>query len=330
VDVSYWPCRENREGVNVPIGRPIANIRIYILDSDLRPLPIGIPGELYIGGIGLGRGYFDRSDLTAEKFIPDPFGAEPGARLYRTGDSVRYLPDGNIEFLGRLDTQVKIRGFRIELGEIEAILTQHPEVKTGVVTAWEDSQGNKRLVAYIVSHNGKAIGMNTLKEYLKEHLPEYMIPSAFMTLESLPLTPNGKVDRKALVKQYHPEAYRETGYEAPRTGIEKKLALIWRHLLGINQVGRNDNFFQQGGHSLTALRLIQQVRETFNADLEVRTAFEANTIAELANKIETAKGAAIEAQEADINKGYLKRLLNKITFRSKCFFDPEKHRIEKT
>jgi amino acid adenylation domain-containing protein len=315
VDVSYWPCREEWEGVNVPIGRPIANIRIYVLDSYLRPLAVGIPGELHIGGIGLGRGYFGRPDLTAEKFIPDPFSVEPGARLYRTGDSVRYLPDGNIEFLSRLDTQVKIRGFRIELGEIEAILTQHPEVKTGVVIVWEDSQGNKRLVAYIVSHNGKAIGMNTLKEYLKEHLPEYMIPAAFMTLESLPLTPNGKVDRKALIKQYNPGAHRETGYEAPRTGIEKKLALIWRQLLGINQVGRNDNFFQQGGHSLTALQLVQQMRETFNTDIEVRTAFEATTIAELANKIETSKGAGIKAKEADLNKGFLKRLLNKITFR---------------
>lgn len=272
---------------SVPIGRPIANTQVYILDSHLQPVPIGVPGELYIGGDGLARGYFRRPKLTREKFIPDQFSEIPGKRLYKTGDLARYLPDGNIEFLGRMDYQVKIRGFRVELGEIEAILAEHPAVTETVVLAREDQLGDKRLVAYVVEAKEEMRKTKDfeLREYLREKLPDYMIPSAFVMLEALPLTPNGKVDRCALPAPDRSSL--EERYVAPRTSTEKVLSEIWAEVLDLERVGIHDNFFEIGGHSLLATQLISRVHKTFNVDLPLRSLFEDPTIANLAESIET-------------------------------------------
>ena len=253
-----------------PIGRPIANTKIYLLDPYLQPVPVGVPGELHIGGDGLARGYHNRPELTAERFIPNPFSEEPGARIYKTGDLARYLPDGNIEFLGRIDHQVKIRGFRIELGEIEAVLGQHPAVTETVVLAREDKQGNKRLVAYIVRYQGSTISTSELRNFLRQKLPDYMIPSAFVMLDSLPLTPNGKIDRKALPEPDSERPDLEDSYIAPRSPIEKVLAGIWCEVLGLNQVGVHDNFFELGGHSLLATQVISRLRNVFEVEIPLR------------------------------------------------------------
>ncbi|MEO1375162.1 MAG: amino acid adenylation domain-containing protein, partial [Cyanobacteria bacterium J06635_10] len=259
----------------VPIGRPIANTQIYILDSHLQPVPIGVPGELYIGGDGLTRGYLNRPQLTSEKFILNPF--DNSKRLYKTGDLARYLPDRNIEFLSRIDNQVKIRGFRIELGEIEAVLTSHPQVNQAVVIALEENTGSKRLVAYSVANS--EITTQQLREYLKEQLPDYMVPSAFVTLDSLPLTPNGKVDRKALPA---PAIERDTVYTVPRTQSELQLTQIWSSVLNITQVGVKDNFFDLGGHSLLAVRLMSEIQKQFHKNLPLATLFQSPTIEQLA------------------------------------------------
>jgi len=260
-------------GSNIPIGHPIANTQIYILDNHLQPVPIGVPGEIHIGGAGLARGYLNRPELTAEKFIANPF--IPGERLYKTGDSARYLPDGNIEYLGRIDNQVKIRGFRIELGEIEAVLNSNPQIQQTVVIAREDSSGDKRLVAYVVINEEK-IDLNQIRTFLKEKLPDYMVPSAFVTRESLPLTPNGKVDRKALPE---PEGTLEQKYIAPRTPSEEIIANIFALILGLPKVGIDDNFFNLGGHSLKATELISRLRETFPIEIPIRSIFECPTVA---------------------------------------------------
>ena len=281
----------------VSIGRPIANTQIYILDSHLKPLPIGIPGELYISGAGLARGYLNRPDLTDEKFIPNPFSNEPGSRLYKTGDLARYLPNGNIEYLGRIDNQVKIRGFRIELGEIEAALSQHPVVRETVVIARENSAGDKQLVAYLVPHQEPAPTNSDLRHFLKAQLPDYMMPSAFVVLEALPLTPNGKVDRRALPQpELRPEL--EPTFVAPRTPIEEILANIWGCVLGIEQVGIDDNFFELGGHSLLATQVISRVRNTLAVELPLRSLFETPTVASLAQQVENSlnSGQSIPVQ----------------------------------
>ena len=215
-----------------PIGSPIANTQIYLLEGTLNPVPVGVPGELYIGGEGLARGYLNRPELTAQKFIPNPFSNSPDARLYKTGDLARYLPDGNIEYLGRIDSQVKIRGYRIELGEIEETLRQHSAVRDAVAIARDDGSGNKRLVAYLVLNQDKLPSISNLRAYLQEKLPEYMVPAAFVMLESLPLTPNGKVDRKALPAPDRDRPELEEAFAAPSTAIEKILAEIWAHVLG--------------------------------------------------------------------------------------------------
>ncbi|MCK1416703.1 MULTISPECIES: non-ribosomal peptide synthetase, partial [unclassified Bradyrhizobium] len=236
------------------IGRPIANTRVYLLDGHGAPVPLGAVGELYIGGAGVARGYLNRPELTAERFLADPFSGEVGARMYRTGDLARYLPDGNLEFLGRIDDQMKIRGFRIEPGEIAARLVEHASVRDAAVVACEDRSGEKRLVAYVVTaaeHAGEAEGTElagTLRTHLGARLPEYMVPSAFVRLAALPLTPNGKLDRKALPPP-EDDAYARAAYEAPRGEIEIALAQIWAELLGLERVGRHDNFFELGGHS---------------------------------------------------------------------------------
>ncbi|MFN6565574.1 MAG: amino acid adenylation domain-containing protein [Nostoc sp. ChiSLP01] len=265
------------------IGKAIANTQVYILDSHLQPVPIGTPGELYIGGDGLARGYLNRPELTKERFIPNPF---INSKLYKTGDLGRYLPDGNIEFLGRVDNQVKIRGFRIELDEIEKLLIQHPDVKQVAVIAREDIPGDKRLVAYIVLNQKPEAIIATLKRFLEEKLPNYMVPGVFVILDSLPLTPNGKVDRQNLPKGDRTRPDLEETFVAPRNSIEEKLASIWAELLQIEPIGINDNFFNLGGHSLIAAQMLSRIRDGFQVELFFHHIFANPTIAGLAGLIE--------------------------------------------
>ncbi|RKZ80316.1 MAG: non-ribosomal peptide synthetase, partial [Candidatus Parabeggiatoa sp. nov. 1] len=266
-----------------PIGTPVLGYEVYLTDFNLQPVPIGVPGELHISGAGVARGYLNRPDLTTEKFIKNPFSDNPKSRLYKTGDLARYLPDGNIEYLGRIDNQVKIRGFRIELGEIEALLTQHPLVTENAVIVHEASQTDKRLVAYIVPHQGQVIENTALRRFLTERLPDYMVPSAFVTKENLPLTPNGKIDRRAL-SQLSVSNYQlsEKTFVAPRTPDEELLAGIWASVLGIERVGVHDNFFDLGGHSLLAVSLLAQIEQQFGKHLPLSALFQGATIAELA------------------------------------------------
>ena len=275
----------------VPIGRPIANVDVYILDPRLRPVPIGVPGELYIGGMGLARGYLRAPEQTAERFLPHPFSAVRGRRLYKTGDLVRYWPDGAIEYLGRLDHQVKIRGYRVELGEIEACLLEHPQIRDTVVTAQEDGSGGKRLVAYVVGRHGNPFDVAALRSFLKERLPEYMVPSAFVFLTALPLTSNGKVDRKALPP---PDAGGQlrNRYIAPRTSVEKMLAEIWTDLLRVPKIGVDDNFFDLGGHSLLAIQLMHRVQKSVGRSLSLTAIFQAPTVAKLAALLSSASSSA--------------------------------------
>ncbi len=275
------PAQNTSLSSTVPIGRPIANTQLYILNKYLQPVAIGVRGELHIGGAGLAWGYLNCPELTAEKFIPNPF-SDAGTRLYKTGDLARYLPDGNIEYLGRLDNQVKIRGFRIELGEIEAVLAQHPEVQASVVIAREDNPGDKRLVAYVVlSSAHPSISSSQLRRFLQEKLPDYMVPAAFVMLSALPLTPNGKVDRKALPAPDSSQRYLEVGFVSPRTPNEKVLAAIWAEVLGKKQVGIQDNFFELGGDSILSIQIIARANQV-GLQLTPRQLFQHQTIAELA------------------------------------------------
>ncbi|MFJ2982773.1 AMP-binding protein, partial [Pseudomonas sp. NPDC087185] len=265
VDVSAWHCITAPD--NTPIGKPIANTTLYVLDGQGQPVPQGVAGELFIGGVQVARGYLNRAELTTERFIDDPFSTRPGARLYRTGDLARHLPDGNIEYLGRNDDQVKIRGLRIELGEIQAGLTAIAGIKEAVVVARE-----QRLVAY---YTGEAQATETLRSALLTHLPEFMLPALFMHLGALPLSPNGKLDRKALPE---PDAIQDRPYEAPEGETETLLAAIWAELLGVERVGRHDNFFELGGHSLLAVTLTSRLREQ-GLEADVRALFEQPTLA---------------------------------------------------
>ena len=273
---------------NIPIGRPIDNTQLYLVDEHLRPVPVDIPGELLIGGVGLARGYLNRPELTAEKLIPNPFATEPGERLYKTGDLVRYRPDGNIEFLGRIDHQVKLRGFRIELGEIEAVLNQHAAVQRAVVLAREDEPGEKRLVAYFVTDNSVDAPPDSQQFYifLKEKLPEYMVPAFFVPLEKFPLTPSGKIDRKKLPRPDESQLKTGRAYVAPRTPDEEVLAGIMADVLGLKQVGIDDNFFELGGHSLLGIKLQSRIRNTYQIELPLVKIFESPTVAQLAQLIE--------------------------------------------
>jgi amino acid adenylation domain-containing protein len=266
-----------------PIGRSIANAQIYLLDQHLRPVPIGIPGELYIGGVCLARSYLNRPDTTAERFIPDPFSGKPGARLYKTGDLARYLPDGNIEFLGRLDHQVKIRGFRIELGEIETVLSQHPAVREVVVIARENLPGDKRLVAYFIAAQATAPTLSELRGFLKEKLPDYMIPSAFMRLDAMPLTPNGKVDRRALPPPDTITPMLEQAFVAPRDSLELRLVQMWEDILNIHPIGVTDDFFNLGGHSLLVVHLMARIQSLFGRSLPLSAIFRGATVEHLAS-----------------------------------------------
>jgi amino acid adenylation domain-containing protein len=270
---------------SVPIGRPIANTQIYILDPYGEPTPIGSVGELFIGGAGVAQGYLNRPDLTAEKFLPDPFIQTPGARLYRTGDLACHLPGGQIEYLGRNDGQVKVRGYRIELGEIETVLEQHPKIQEVVVLAREDEPNDLRLAAYVVARQTFAPSSAELREFLSEKLPEHMIPSAFVMLDQLPLTSNGKVDRKALPAPDQSRPAQETEYVPPRTPLEDILSQIWVQTLKVERVGIHDNFFALGGHSLLATQILSRVRETFHAEVPLQRLFEHPTVLGLAETI---------------------------------------------
>jgi len=300
IDSTSWLCEEICDRSVIPIGRPIPNARTYVVDDALRPLPIGVAGELYIGGVGVARGYLNRPELTAERFVPDPFSAEPGARLYKTGDLARYLPDGNIEFLGRADHQVKIRGFRIELGEIEAVLGQHPAVREAVALAVDDAPGDKRLVAYVVAAPRVAPQSSPLahelRRFLKEKLPEYMVPAVFVLLDALPLTSTGKIDRRALPAPERTRPELDRAFAAPRTPTEELTAEIWAQLLGVERVGIHDNFFDLGGHSLLATQVVSRVRDAFQVEIPLRRLFEEPTVASLAESIDVARRAGQSLQ----------------------------------
>jgi amino acid adenylation domain-containing protein len=269
------------------IGRPIANSRIYILDGSLQPVPVGVTGEIFIGGAGVARGYLNRSELTAEMFIADPFKEGQEGRLYRTGDQGRYLPDGNIEFIGRIDNQVKIHGYRIELGEIEAVLNQHPTIKESIVVVRDgDSSGEKHLIAYLVRKELSSGAISELRNFLKDKLPNYMVPSLFVQLDALPLSPNGKTDRVVLQLRDDARPESKETYAEPRTHMQELLAQIWEEVLRIEAVGIHDNFFELGGHSLLAIRIISRVREAFDKDVPLSALFDEPTIAGLAATIE--------------------------------------------
>ncbi len=297
IDVSYWECKREEKQRNIPIGYPIANIQLHILNAALQPVPIGVAGELHIGGVGLARGYFNRPELNAEKFISNPFSQEEGARLFKTADLARYRTDGAIEFLGRIDHQVKIRGFRIELGEIEAVLSQHSALKDVVVIAREDIPGNKRLVAYLVATTANAQpALEELRAFLKEKLPEYMIPAVFLFLEALPLSPNGKVNRTVLPAPDTERPDLQITYVAPRTDTEKRLAEIWTQVLGIDRVGVHDNYFDLGGASIQSLDIISRANEA-GLPLALEMLFEFQTVAELAATIDAKRGEKTEKAE---------------------------------
>ncbi len=289
---------------SVPIGRPIANTRCYILDAHRQPVPVGVAGELCLGGDGLARGYLNRPELTTAKFIADPFSGEPGARLYQTGDLCRYRSDGNIEYLGRMDQQVKIRGFRIELGEIESALSRHPGIRESVVMAREDEPGNKRLAAYVVNREGSMPTVPELREHLLKQLPDYMVPAVFINLEQLPLTPNGKVNRQALPAPAGNRLGSGNDHVAPRTATEGTLAKIWGELLGVEKIGIHDNFFALGGHSLLAVRMMEEIRQQMKLNVPLRLLFQHPTIQELAKALESQSSGGKKPELVELNRGH--------------------------
>nr|WP_244224482.1 non-ribosomal peptide synthetase [Corallococcus sicarius] len=292
---STWRMERPEDvGTSVSIGRPIRNTTGYVLDGAMQPVPVGVPGELYVGGEGLAVGYVNRPELTAERFIPNPFG--DGARLYRTGDKVRWLNHGTLEFLGRTDTQVKVRGYRIELGEVEAALALHAGVGEVTVVARDEGAEGKRLVAYVTAQEGAVLEASELRSHVKQRLPEYMVPQAYVVLPTLPLTPNGKVDRKALPAPESTAEGARREYEAPRTPTEELLAGLWATVLRHERVGRHDDFFEMGGHSLLATQLVSRIRESLQVELPLRELFESPTVARLAQRVEVARAAAAGVQ----------------------------------
>ncbi|ACK67014.1 amino acid adenylation domain protein [Rippkaea orientalis PCC 8801] len=297
-ETTVWSLiHQVKSAEHIPIGRPINNTTIYILDSDLNPVPIGVPGELYIGGAGLAKGYLNRPDLTTKKFIDNPFNSE--LKLYKTGDLARYLKDGTVEFLGRIDYQVKIRGFRIELGEIEAVLNQHPSILNSVVIAKQETVGTQRLVAYYTSSINGGVAVEELRQFLGQNLPNYMIPSVFIVLEEFPLTPNGKINRLALPEPT--QINEDKTLITPRTPIEQQLVTIWKEVLGVN-VGINDDFFTLGGHSLLATQVISRIRQQFDLEIPLRSLFESPTILQLSSIIEEKINQAISSPKLQITQ----------------------------
>jgi amino acid adenylation domain-containing protein len=284
-ETTIWSCKYPvpRGVTAMSIGRPLANTQAYVLDAGLQPVPVGVPGELYLGGAGVARGYWGRPALTAERFLPDPFGGQPGARLYRTGDLARWRPDGTLEFLGRLDNQVKVRGVRTELGEVEAALAEHELVRRAVAAVREDAPGGRGLVAYVDWAGEESAATGELRAHLRSRLPEAMIPVAYVPVEAFPVLPNGKLDRAVLpAPSSQDRAGLETGYVAPRTPMEEELCNLWRELLGRDQIGVEDDFFALGGQSLLATQLVARVRELFGVELPLRRCFEISTVAEYA------------------------------------------------
>lgn len=286
VDVTFFACGSGNKAASVPIGEPIANTRIHILDREMQPRPVGTAGELFIGGINLARGYLGRPDLTAERFIPDPFSREPGMRLYRTGDRAQYREDGEIEYLGRNDYQVKIRGYRIELGEIETVITRYPGVKAAVIVVAEQAAGDKRLIAYWLAASESAPEPSELRDHLKQELPDYMVPAVLVKLSAFPLSPNGKIDRKALPKPDTANVVELKSYVAPRSPVEHTLSKIWAELLNVKRVGVSNNFFYLGGHSLLVTQMVSRIRAALAVEIPLRKVFEMPTVAELAKFIE--------------------------------------------
>ena len=326
IDVTWWPCTEGDPRPSVPIGRPIANLRVHVLDRRGAPAPVGVAGELHLGGAGLARGYFARPGLTAERFVPDPLAAdfeEPGGRLYRTGDLARLRPGGEVEFLGRLDHQVKVRGYRIETGEVEAALASHPAVAAAAVAAWGEGE-ERRLVAWVVPAGGLeadgaasgpegeetdgGIRRTDLRAWLGERLPEYMVPSLFTVLAALPLTPNGKLDRRALPR---PEAGRredlDTAYADPAGELESTLAAMWRRVLKVERVGRNDDFFDLGGHSLLLTQVHQELAAEIAPGLDLVDLFQYRTVADLAAFLSRTGGGGPSAVDASRERGAARR-----------------------
>lgn len=295
IDVTYWPCQRQSKRTLVPIGYPIANMQMYILDPLGQPVPVGVQGELFIAGVGVARGYHNRPELTAERFIKNPFSDQPEARLYRTGDLARYLPDGAIEYLGRIDQQIKLRGFRIELGEIEVVLTQHPAVREAVVTVHTDPTGDQRLIAYVVFRREQRADVPDLREHMARQVPDYMVPAVFLLLDALPLNPSGKVDRKALPPPADERSDLSASFIAPRNELEAAIAALWAEVLGIKRVSIDDNFFALGGHSLLAMRITTSLRKTFQVDLSLRDFFDLPTVGQLAAHLEQMKTEAAPA-----------------------------------
>lgn len=294
------PVTTEIHGNSLPtIGRPIANTEIYILDENLKQAPIETPGEIYIGGAGVARGYLNRPELTAESFVPDPFSTAPGARRYRTGDLARYLASGEIAYLGRIDEQIKIMGHRIEPNEIVAVLERHPGVRASRIIARQDSCSEKRLVAYVILDSELPPAAADLRSLLEKALPQHMVPSVFVRLETLPLTQNGKLDAAALPAPNSENTLRDERFTAARTPVEERLSLMLSNLLGLEQVSINDNFFMLGGHSLLGTQLISQIRGAFGVELALRTLFESPTIEQLAVEIERLVIAQVEAMSED-------------------------------
>ncbi|MEW8027564.1 MAG: amino acid adenylation domain-containing protein, partial [Candidatus Thiodiazotropha sp.] len=288
IDVSYWACKADANSKSVPIGRPIDNVQLYILDESLNQVPIGIASELHIGGAGLARGYLNRPKLTAEKFIPNPYSTLPGERLYKTGDMVLYRSDGSIEYLGRVDHQVKLRGFRIEPGEIESAIERHSLVSKSLVLLRELRSGDNQLVAYVtVTDKNNSSVTDTMRMYLAKSLPEYMIPAVFITLDSFPISHNGKIDRNKLPDLDTGRPDLREAFVAPRTETERLLANIWEDILGIENVGIHDNFFTLGGHSLLLLQLINRVQSALEIELSLQEYFNSLTISQAATVIDS-------------------------------------------
>jgi non-ribosomal peptide synthetase component F len=291
---------ERGEG-SPPIGGPLWNTTFYVLDTNRQPLPIGIPGELYIGGDGLAPGYLNRPELTAEKFVPNPFATKAAALLYRTGDLVRWRADGTLEYLGRVDLQVKLRGFRIELEEIEAVLDAHPDVAGAAAAVRDFGPGDQRLVAYVVPVEGRELDIDALRRICRTKLAPYMVPSTFVQLDAFPTTPNRKLDRRALPVPDGARPDLNRSYAAPETELEETLASIWREVLGVDRVGIDDDFFDLGGHSLLAVKMLARVQEQLGLDLYLGTVFNHSSVRELAAAVtETLLGATADDELAEL------------------------------